>query len=437
MKKRSRNILIIVGIAVIAVVVVFANLRSSGADVYKVQVEEAKEGEIISEVTATGWMQAKTTVQISADVSAKIVELPVEEGDLVTKNQVLIRLDPTRYQAAVGQARASLAAAKAMEKSAEANVVEARQAFERYSDLYKNKLVSEEEFTRIKTGFEVAEANLESARYNTEQQQAFLDQRIDDLEKTVIRSPIDGTVTELNAEIGEIVMIGTMNNPGTVIMTVADLNTIEVEVEVDETDIAKVKLGQPAKIEVDAFPDTTFRGEVTEVGNAAIRGTSGSTDVAPNFLVKILLLDDVPEIKPGMTATADVTTAKREHATYVPIQAIVMRPEKIDTLEKAPEPEPESGDVMAAEVKDENSGAAASGGKEVKPKEIEGVFTVVDGSAKFVPVTTGISDQQNIEIVAGLNKGDKVVTGSYRVLRNLKNGDKVEIEKMFTQRDES
>ncbi len=431
MTRKKRNLIIAIGAVVLVVVIVVANLRSSGGDISSVQAEDVKQGEIVSEVEATGWMQAKTTVQISADVSAKIVELPVEEGQAVKKDQVLVRLEQTRYKAAVGQARASLAGAKAAEKRAEASLAEAKQTYDRTSSLYDSKLVSEEQFTSAKTAWDVAKANLEAAQYTTEQEKAFLDQRLDDLEKTVIRSPMDGTITELNAEIGEIVLIGTMNNPGTVIMTVADLSTIEVEVQVDETDIARVKLGQPVKISVDAFPDTTFRGKVTEVGNAAIKGTTGSTDVAPNFLVKILLLDKLSDMKPGMTATADITTARREDATYVPIQAIVMRPEKVDTLETAPKPEPGSGEAMAAEV--ENDSATGTPAKtEEKPKDIEGVFKVVDGVARFVPVTTGISDQQNMEIVAGLNKGDKVITGSYRILRTLKDGDKVKIEKLFS-----
>ena len=179
---------------------------------------------------------------------------------------------------------------------------------------------------------EVAKANYESSQFYTKQQKAQLEEIKDNLDKTIITTPIDGTITALNAEIGEIVMVGTMNNAGTVIMTVADLSTIEVEVNVDETDIARVRVGQDTKIELDALPDTSFKGVVTEVGNAA---QSASASGVTNFTVKILLLDKVEGIKPGMTATVDITTDRRKDVLYVPIQAVVMRPDKSDSLKKA------------------------------------------------------------------------------------------------------
>ena len=292
MTSKKRTILIVVGAVVLLAIIVIVNLSSSSGTVQAVQSEKVKKGEIVSEVTATGSVQARTTVKMSADVSAKITELPVEEGDLVKKGDVLVRLDPTRYQAAVGQAEASLASAKASEKRAEASLLEAEQTHRRNKEMFEAKLISEETYIQIQTNWEVAKANLESAQYNTKQQKAVLEEVRDNFAKTTITSPIDGTVVSLNAEVGEIVMIGTMNNAGTVILTVADLNTIEVEVEVDETDVARVKVGQESKLSVDAFPDTTFKGVVVEVGNAAI--SSGSTtDQVKNFLVKILLTDVV------------------------------------------------------------------------------------------------------------------------------------------------
>ena len=422
MTSKKRTILIVIGAVVLLAIIVIANLSSSTGNIQSVQAEKVKKGEIVSEVTATGNVQARTTVKVSADVSAKITDLPVEEGDLVKKGDVLVRLDPTRYQAAVGQAEASLASAKAAEKRAEASLLEAEQTHRRNKEMFEGKLISEETYIQIQTNWEVAKANLESAQYNTKQQKAVLEEVRDNFAKTTITSPIDGTVVSLNAEVGEIVMIGTMNNAGTVIMTVADLNTIEVEVEVDETDVARVKVGQEAKLSVDAFPDTTFKGVVVEVGNAA-QSSGSSTDQVTNFLVKILLTDVVPGIKPGMTATADITTAKQKDILYVPIQAVVMRPEKVDTLDKAPAKEPETG-VIAAEVA--KDGMAATGKNE--PKEIEGVFKIVDGTAKFVAVKTGIADQQNIEIKEGLAFDDQIISGSYKILRTLEDGAKIKIE---------
>ena len=422
MTSKKRTILIVIGAVVLLAIIVIANLSSSTGNIQSVQAEKVKKGEIVSEVTATGNVQARTTVKVSADVSAKITDLPVEEGDLVKKGDVLVRLDPTRYQAAVGQAEASLASAKAAEKRAEASLLEAEQTHRRNKEMFEGKLISEETYIQIQTNWEVAKANLESAQYNTKQQKAVLEEVRDNFAKTTITSPIDGTVVSLNAEVGEIVMIGTMNNAGTVIMTVADLNTIEVEVEVDETDVARVKVGQESKLSVDAFPDTTFKGVVVEVGNAA-QSSGASTDQVTNFLVKILLTDVVPGIKPGMTATADITTAKQKDILYVPIQAVVMRPEKVDTLDKAPAKEPETG-VIAAEVA--KDGMPATGKNE--PKELEGVFKIVDGSAKFIAVKTGIADQQNIEIKEGLAFDEQIISGSYKILRTLEDGAKVKIE---------
>ncbi len=423
MTKKKRTILIVVGAAVLLAIFVIANLSKSSGIVNMVQTDKVKKGSIVSEVTATGSVVARTTVKISADVSAKITELPIKDGDIVKKGDVLIRLDQTRYRAAVGQAEASLAAARAAEKRAEASLLEAEQAHRRNKEMFEGKLISEETYTQVETNYQVARANLESAQYYTKQQNAVLEEVRDNLDKTIITSPIDGTVVSLNAEVGEIVMIGTMNNAGTVILTVADLNTIEVEVEVDETDVARVQLDQEARISVDAFPDTTFKGKVVEVGNAA-RSSGSTTDRVTNFLVTILLTEEVPGIKPGMTATADITTAKVSDILHVPIQAVVMRPEKVDTLDKAPEKEPESG-VIAAEVTT-GSGNVPEGKNE--PKEIEGVFKIVDGTAKFVQVKTGISDQQNVEIKEGLALDDQIISGSYKVLRSLEDGGKVKIE---------
>ncbi len=425
MTKKKRNIFIVAGVVLLLVIFVVANMSREGGNVSSVQTEKVKKGEITSEVTATGAVEARTTVKISADVSAKIIDLPVREGDEVKAGAVLVRLDPTRYEAAVSQAEAAVASARASEKRAEASLIEARQNFERAKKLFAAQLISEEQHIQAETSFQVAQANYESSQFLTKQQIAVLEQERDILRKTLITSPIDGTIVALNAEVGEIVMIGTMNNPGTVIMTVADLSTIEVEVEVDETDVAKLHLGQPARIAVDAFPDTTFTGEVSEIGNAAQSSGSSLSDRVTNFLVKILLTDDVPGIKPGMTATADIEVARQKDILYVPIQAVVMRPEKIDTLDKAPAKEPASGGAIAAEVE---SAATVSSNEAAKPKEIEGVFVIKDGVAKFVTVKTGISDQQNLEIVEGLAVDDEIVSGSYRVLRSLEDGAKVKVE---------
>lgn len=424
---KKKKIWIIVGFVAVILIFIIANMGQGGGPTFTVTAEKTKRSEIISLVTATGSVQARTTVKMSADVSAKIMELPIEEGDLVSPGDLLVQLDRTRYLAAVRQAEAQLAGARAAEKRSEASLIEARQTYERGKKLFERDLISEQQFVQIETSFEVAKANHESSQYTIAQQQAYLVQRNDDLSKTKITSPIRGTITELNAEIGEIVMIGTMNNPGTVIMTVADLDTIEVEVEVDETDISRVKLGQEVEIEVDAFPDTTFRGQVTEVGNAAKISGYSSSDRVTNFLVTVLLLDDVPDIKPGMTATADITVDRREDALCVPIQAVVYREQE---KEKEPENQPEStSGALAADTPSDSSD------DEEDLEELEGVFRVAGDSVLFVPVETGIADQQRIEIVSGLEEGEQIVTGSYSILRSIKSGARVTIKESYKDKE--
>ncbi|MFH2056636.1 MAG: efflux RND transporter periplasmic adaptor subunit [bacterium] len=426
---KKKKIWIIVGFVVVILIFIIANLGQGGGASFAVTTEEVERGEIISLVTATGTVQARTTVKISADVSAKIVELPIQEGDQVSPGDLLIQLDRTRYLAAVRQTEAQLAAARADAKRAEASMIEARQTSERGQKLFVGDLISEEQHVQLATAFEVAEANYQSAQYNVAQMEAYLVQRNDDLAKTRITSPIRGTVIELNAEIGEIVMIGTMNNAGTVIMTVADLDTIEVEVEVDETDISHVKVGQEVEIEVDAFPDTTFTGEVTEVGNAAQISGYSTSDRVTNFLVTVLLLDDVPEIKPGMTATTDITVDRREDAVCVPIQAVVYREKDKEEAKSAPETGEGSSGAIAAETPGD------SAKDEEKPVELEGVFRVVGDSVEFVPVETGIADQQRIEIVSGLEPGERIVTGSYTILRTIKSGAKITIKESVKDKE--
>jgi HlyD family secretion protein len=429
MNKKKKLWLIIAGAVVVILIIVLAASKDSGM-VYSVQSGKVEKGEIVSLVTATGSVQAKTTVKISADVAAKIIELPVKEGDQVKKGDVLIKLDQTRYQAAVSQYEAALAAARSAEKRSEASLLEAKQTYDRGRKLYAAQLISEENQTQLQTALDVAKANLESSQYYTKQQKASLEEIRDNLDKTVIKTPIDGTVTSLNAEIGEIVMVGTMNNAGTVIMTVADLSTIEVEVNVDETDVARVQIGQDTKIELDALPDTSFKGVVTEVGNAAQNvGTSGVT----NFTVKILLLEKVEGIKPGMTATVDITTDKRKDVLYVPIQAVVMRPDKSDSLKKAAGGSGSSGGAVAAAVDSTKS----SKKDDKKPKELEGIFKLAGDVVKFVPIKTGIADQQNIEITEGLADNEEIIIGSYKTLRTIEDGAKVKVSKEIIKEEKT
>jgi len=425
-KKSKKKLLIIVGGIVVVAILVIVNLSMSSQKGSKVTSGLVERGDIISEVTATGRVKPKTEVKIQASVQATIVELPVKEGDFVHAGDLLVKLDQTRYQAAVRMAKANLASARATMKQNEANMLEAELTNNRAERMFEKGLLSDEERIARKTLHEVAAARHEASQYQVEQNLANVIQSQDALDKTVLTSPMNGVITELNAEVGEIVLVGTMNNPGTVIMTVSDLSEIEVEAEVDETDIAAVALGQKAAIHVDAFPDTIFEATVTEVGNSAKISGFSSQDQVTNFIVKVQFSETYDPVKPGMTAEVDITTNEHKDVLHVPIQAVVMRDElpKVED-ERADEQTESSGAAIAAEPTEDNTNAS----REKDDKAYEGVYLIKDGEVSFVEVTTGISDQQNVEITSGLSDSLELVIGPYKMLRKLKHGDEVIPEK--------
>jgi HlyD family secretion protein len=437
-KKKSKKKWFIIGAAAaVLIVIVVVNLTKSDESIRQVTAGEVKLGDITSIVTASGKIQARTEVKISANVSAKIVDLPVKEGQPVSAGQLLVQLDPDRYQAAADQYRASLASQEAQAELSRAQMEEARLTFERAEKLHKGKLISDEAYDAVRTQFDVQKATHNAALHAVDRAKASLREARNQLDYTTIVSPIDGIITALNAEIGEIVMIGTMNNAGTVIMTVSDLAEIEAEVEVDETDIASVAVGQEVKVELDALPDTTFRGVVTEVGNSAQFSGYGTSDQVINFIVTILLQETVPDIRPGMSATCDITTARAEHVAKVPIGAVVLRDEKdIREQQQAAEGGGKTDGAVASETDSTNEADADTVDEDEKDKrELQGVFIIRDGKAFFAEVVTGIADQQNIHIVSGVDKGDQIVTGSFKTLRELNHGDRVEVKKSPTSEE--
>ncbi|HVP36269.1 MAG TPA: efflux RND transporter periplasmic adaptor subunit [Terriglobales bacterium] len=408
MKKRSK-ILIIAGVILLVFVIVLVNLLRSGEKVYQVQVDKVKKGDIASVVTGSGKVQAKNDVKIGATVPGLIISLPVKDGDMVKRGQLLVQIDPSEYRSAVAQATAQLSSAKA-------NFEQSKLLHERQQKLYEKGLTSKEQYDASLTQYNVSQAQFD-------QSQASLRQAEDLLAKTTITAPMDGKITQLLKKEGEMVT-GATYNP-TEIMTISDLSAFEVEVEVDETDIAEARLAEEAKIKIDAFPDTSFQGEVSEIGNTAIITGYGTQDQVVNFLVKVLITDEVKGIKPGMSASVDITTASHKDVLSIPIAAMVMREEKKDTL--TAKPKEGKSEAQASSVKEEK-------GKE-KKKEVEGVFLVEKGRARFVPVKSGISDQQNMEVMSGLKENDQIITGSYKILRTLKDGDKVKIEKTIVKKE--
>ncbi|MEW5701940.1 MAG: efflux RND transporter periplasmic adaptor subunit [Candidatus Zixiibacteriota bacterium] len=431
--RKKKKWFIIGGIVLVVVILVVVNLTRSSEKTTKVKTANVKEGKLTALVTASGKVKARTQVKISANVSGEVVSLPVVEGQAVRKGDLLAQIQPKQYEAEVRQSEAGLQAAQANLDLEDASAREAALVNERQKALYEKDLTSKEVYDAARTRHETAQASLSAAQARLQQAKAALDQAKERLAYTTIRSPIDGYITDLPTEIGEIVM-GSLNYQASVIMVVSDLSEIEVEVEVDETDISDVALGQTAKIKLDAEPDTSFQGRVTEIGNTAKMSGLGTQDQVTNFMVTVLMTDSVPDVKPGMSATCEITTGQRDSALKVPIGAIVLRDEEM--LKKAGEKKGESestGSLAVSEAAAAGNGDSAAAQEddkeETKKKPLEGVFVLRDGRAVFVRVATGIADQQNIEVTSGLRKDDEIIVGPFRTLRELQDGSKVVAEK--------
>ena len=390
-------------------------------------------------MSASGKIQPERLVNISADTMGRVTNLAVEEGQRVQKGQFLLQIDPRNLSSAVDQTQASLAAARAqMEQlrvaaeSAKAGLKQAQDAYARQQQLWKGGLTTKEALDNADSQLKMrqAEANSASAQVETQrlrmtQEQASLENARYNLSKVRIESPINGIITRRNIEEGETVVIGTMNNAGTVLLTVADMAVIRAEVEVDETDIPTVVLGQPAKVTIDAMPGKTFTGKVTEIGNSPIQAAAGATSAttATNFLVKVTINGEIPDLRPGFTCTAEITTATRKSVVSVPIQATTVREVVVD-----------KDGTMVREPQDDKRPRRTSNvqASELKPgqqrKEIEGVFIVRDNKAEFVPVKTGIAGEKYFEVLSGVKAGDQVIVGPFASVRELADGAAVKVE---------
>lgn len=433
-KSKKKTLLIIAGIVVVAVIIVL-NLTMSTTNATRVQIDSASPRELIELVSASGRIQPQTKVNITSEVNGEIIGLYVREGDRVEVGQLLVQLDTVQIASDVRQAEFSLNEIKARLEGAQTTLSQAEEEFERQQKLFDNGLTSETAFKNAKYDYLNAKAAYAATKAQASQAESRLEKQLDNFSKTRIVAPMPGVITYLDAEVGEIAAAQTSFTQGRTLMTIANLDIFEVEVEVDETEIAKVELGQSVEIEVDAFPDTTFDGEVVEIGNTAIVQGAGSSEQSTNFRVKVIFKDVRKNIRPGMSATVDITTNRRENTLTIPYSAVVMRTLDLDSLERARQgleadlpaesTEAGSGAVHAAE----NDGDEARGDQDEKDKkreEVKGTFVVRNGIAEFVPIETGIADQKYIEITAGLSDGDSVISGPYRVLRTIDIGDAVE-----------
>jgi HlyD family secretion protein len=419
--RRTRIVGIVVGALVVAAIVGFSVTKDQRNRVV-VQTQKAARADLLSTVTASGEVKPKRFVNISANVSGRITHLYVAEGDRVPKGKVLARIDSTRYEAGTRQSQAAMQAAKSELDRAQADMEVTKLVYERSKQMHAEKLISDQAYDQAQAELKMKEAQVASQRRRIAQTEAVLDSDQDDLSKTTVVAPMDGIVTSLTKEEGEVV-IGAQSFQPTVIMTVADLSIMEAELLVDETDIRNVKLGQEAKIRVDALEGVEITGEVTEIGSSAIaRGagqstTSTTANQAKDFKVVVTLKNPPLTLRPGLNATADITTDRKAKVLAVPIQAVVVR--QIDADGKvvdpaqpgAPGEQPEGGPV-----------------RQKKLEEKEGVFVVTSGQAYFKPVKTGIMGETDIEIATGVAEGDELVTGSYKTLRTLKNEARIKLE---------
>ncbi len=442
MKSSTKKWVIGLVILAVAAALVAANLGFSRQTGKVVTAESVQQRNLTAIVSASGKIEAKRTVNISADNMGRVTELAVEEGQRVDRGQFLLQIDPQLLSSAVQQGQASVAAARSQlvqmrsaVTAAEESLALARQTLTREQELWDQQLTTRQSLDQAVNTVKIREAELAQRRQElTTQQQriraeeAAVAQAQFNLSRVRIVSPIDGIVTRRNIEEGETVVIGTMNNPGTVLLTIADMSVIDAEVEVDETDVPTVRIGQRATINVDALPGRELQGTVTEIGNSPIQAagasaaaSQGAGQTATNFLVKITLDEAIEELRPGFTCTARITTATRENVTAVPIQAMAVRDVVFDASGNIVRPERADGDRAPAATPAELEEGQTR-------REVEGVFVIENGRAVFTPVTTGIAGDRYFEVVEGLSPGAQVVTGPFNSVRDLQDGDAVRLE---------
>jgi HlyD family secretion protein len=411
--------------AVVLLLIVISNLKRSAGGQVAVQAGDVKKGSISATVRAPGRVQPETQVKLSANVPGQVVRLSVKEGDRVRKGQFLLQIDDTQYRAQLREATAALAAARSNLRLTEAALQQSDASLKRKESLFEQKLVSPEELDQARTQRSSDKARVDSNREEVERGEAAVQMSEDNLHKTRFDAPIDGTITQLSIERGEIAVIGTMNNPGTVILTVADLARMKVEADVDETDVSTVSLGQSAEVKVDALPDTTLAGHVSDIANSPTIEDVATQEQQTNFKVDVMI-DNPPKIlRPGMTADVEIKTATRDSVLYVPIQSVVVRsPEDLKPAAKGKRKSTPS-DAKADEA---GPTAAPTDPKAKKTEEIRGVFVVVGGKAEFRRVKPGIASDTDFEVAGELKPGEKVVIGPHKTLRTLKPGQKVKIE---------
>jgi HlyD family secretion protein len=441
---KGKKVLILLGVVLLGAAVVAANLyyrRDSGLSV---QAEALRARDLEAIVSASGKVQPKRQVNVSANTTGRVTRVAVEEGQRVKAGQFLLEIDPKqlegqlqRGEAGVAAAQSSLQAARTAVEQGRANLELARQNLKRQQDLWKEGLTTRESLERAQNEMAVREAELQARQQDIEtnearirQEQASLSTTRYNLNQIIITAPMDGLVTRRSIEEGETAVLGTMNNAGSVLLTIADMSVIEAEVEVDETEIPTVQLNQETRVTIDAVPDRTFRGRVTEIGNSPIQTQTNTQNTgqrqATTFKVVITLEEPVPDIRPGFTCTAEITTARRKEVVAVPIQALTVREmlynDKGEMVRETPTRR-RRGSRLETPVSASNEPPPGH-----TRKETEGVFAIRDGRAEYLPVKVGIAGEQYFEVLEGLKAGDQVITGPFSSVRELADGQDVRVQ---------
>jgi len=398
------------GIAVvIVVVVVFMSAAKRGDRGQIVRIAEVGVEDLVATVTASGTIRPKTKVDISADITGRITDIAVKEGDWVEKGQFLIQIDAAPYNAAVSRATALLASGEAAMLRAEANRAEAERNRRRARNLRESGdgLISEEAYEQAQTAYDVSEANYQASAAQVDQYKASVDEAREQLAKTRLTAPMAGRVVRLPVEEGEVAVPGTFSRETALLLTIADMSEILAEVQVDETDVVRLAVGDSVRITIDAYPDTAFVGYISKISNSArltaTQTSAGSSDRAVDFDVEITLADPPTDIRPDLSATARIVTDVQKNVLAIPIIALTVR----------------DHEVLPNENIEQDSAAVG------RSEEAEGVFVVRDGLANFVPVSVGIAGEEHFQVLSGLQEGDSIVAGPYQVIRDLSDSTKV------------
>ncbi len=420
MTKRGK-LLLFGGLAVLIGGIAVASAAKRREPSTEVRLEKVGKRDLTSIVSASGKIQPKRKVDVSSDIQGRIVDLPVREGDMVQRGQVVVRIDPAQFQAAVERMEANLAATQAAETQARANRDQAERAWVRARDIRAQnaQLVSQEALEQAETQRAVALANFDAASRQVDQARAALREAQDQLRKTTILAPMAGRVTRLAVEEGEVAVPGTFSRETGLLMTISDLSVIQVMVQVDETDVVRIHLGDSVNVSIDAYPDTTYTGRVTKISNSSVRGATAqaTTDQAVDFEVEVTLDNPPAGVRPDLSATARIVTDTRRQALSVPIIALTVR-EPADTLP------PDTARAAGRAKKGEGAARDTTRGPK---REIEGVF-VVDTTTRqvqFRAVRVGIAGDEYFEVTGGLREGETIVAGPYQAIRDLRNRARV------------